>query len=93
MTDARHTPVPGSRLWRENHHRSCAPSDLVLVWHCDQCGRNEPAEELALADELAEAVEYILNGYGPPVDVSLVREGKRRLRTAYDVYQTAMGRK
>lgn len=26
-----------------SHHPSCRPSDRDLVWHCSQCGENEPA--------------------------------------------------
>ena len=32
-----------------SHHPSCLPTDKDLVWHCCQCGENEPAEEEVLA--------------------------------------------
>ena len=93
MTDAKHTPLP----WKEGHHLSCAPCDRVLVWHCDQCGLNEPAQEEEsrvdagpLADELAEAAKET-----PAWDDRLAwfTQWKARLENTSEAYRKAMGRK
>ena len=40
-----------------SHHPSCRPTDKDLVWHCRQCGENEPAE--ALLDQMARLREAL----------------------------------
>ncbi len=57
------------------HHRSCLPLDQDLVWHCSQCGLNEPfyqrtkttpetkliVASIAHADKLAEQLKQCLH--------------------------------
>lgn len=46
----------------EKHHASCGPNDRGLVYHCDQCGLNEPFDENiidSLRRDLAQAREKI----------------------------------
>ena len=31
-------------MMSKQHHPSCSESDRDLVWHCSQCGLNEPVE-------------------------------------------------
>ncbi len=39
------------------HHPSCRESDKDLVWHCSQCGLNEPATDVET--KLAEARQAV----------------------------------
>jgi hypothetical protein len=39
------------------HHPSCTPNDRSLVWHCNQCGLDESAEDFI--DSLSESYEEL----------------------------------
>jgi hypothetical protein len=46
------------------HHASCRPSDKNLVWHCSQCGLNEPVDAEALARSFHEIYERLAPKFG-----------------------------